>query len=38
VLIIGGSIGATMTSFPKRIFFRGFFGGVKISELNPQAS
>jgi chemotaxis protein MotA len=36
MLIIGGTLGATITSFPARIFLRGFFGGFRIafSEVN----
>lgn len=36
VLIVGGTLGATLTSFPMRIFLRGFFGGFKqaFSEVN----
>ena len=30
VLILGGTLGATLTSFPMRTFIRGFFGGVKM--------
>ncbi|HTU82488.1 MAG TPA: hypothetical protein VMF61_10185, partial [Candidatus Acidoferrales bacterium] len=26
LLIIGGTLGATLTSFPARVFVRGFFG------------
>lgn len=29
VLIIGGTLGATITSFPFRVFMRGFFGGFR---------
>jgi chemotaxis protein MotA len=35
VLIIGGTIGATMTSFPMRTFLKGFFGGFKIAFSEP---
>ncbi len=31
VLIIGGSLGATLASFPMRTFTRGFFGGFRIA-------
>ncbi len=31
VLIIGGTLGATLTSFPMRTFIRGFFGGFKTA-------
>ena len=31
LLIIGGTIGATVISFPMRTFTRGFFGGFKIA-------
>lgn len=30
VLILGGTLGATLTSFPMRTFIRGFLGGVKM--------
>ncbi|MDQ2865282.1 MAG: motility protein A [Candidatus Eremiobacteraeota bacterium] len=35
-LILGGTLGATLTSFPLRTFVRGFFGGLKtaFSEVN----
>ncbi|HUA07840.1 MAG TPA: motility protein A [Candidatus Acidoferrales bacterium] len=29
ILIIGGTLGATLTSFPMRTFIRGFFGGFR---------
>ncbi len=31
LLIVGGTIGATMTSFPMRTFTKGFFGGLKTA-------
>ena len=31
VLILGGTIGATLLSFPARTFFKGFFGGFKTA-------
>ncbi len=31
VLILGGSIGATLTSFPMRTFFKGFGGGLRTA-------
>ena len=36
VLIVGGTFGAALTSFPMRTFLRGFFGGLKtaFSEVN----
>jgi chemotaxis protein MotA len=36
VLIIGGTLGATITSFPFRVFMRGFFGGFRTAfvEVN----
>ena len=36
VLIIGGTLGATVTSFPVRTFTRGFFGGLRtaFTEVN----
>ncbi len=36
VLIVGGTVGATLTSFPMRTFVRGFFGGLRtaFSEVN----
>lgn len=35
-LILGGTLGATLTSFPLRTFVRGFFGGLKtaFAEVN----
>ena len=33
VLIIGGTLGATLTSFPMRIFLRGFFGGFRSAFI-----
>lgn len=35
VLIIGGTIGATMTSFPMRTFLKGFIGGFKTAFTEP---
>jgi chemotaxis protein MotA len=35
VLIVGGTIGATMTSFPWRTFVKGFFGGFKTAFSEP---
>ncbi len=35
VLIIGGTIGATLTSFPLRVFTKGFFGGFKTAFSEP---
>jgi chemotaxis protein MotA len=35
VLIIGGTIGATLTSFPMRVFTKGFFGGFKTAFTEP---
>ena len=35
LLIIGGTIGATITSFPLRIFMSGFFGGWKTAFVEP---
>jgi chemotaxis protein MotA len=35
LLIIGGTIGATMTSFPMRTFVRGFFGGFRTVFSEP---
>ncbi|MGZ3497663.1 MAG: motility protein A [Vulcanimicrobiaceae bacterium] len=35
VLIIGGTVGATMTSFPMRTFVKGFFGGLKTAFTEP---
>jgi chemotaxis protein MotA len=35
VLIVGGTIGATMTSFPLRTFTKGFFGGFKTAFSEP---
>ena len=31
MLIVGGTLGATLTSFPMRTFIRGFFGGFKTA-------
>jgi chemotaxis protein MotA len=31
ILILFGTLGATLTSFPMRIFIRGFFGGFKTA-------
>jgi chemotaxis protein MotA len=31
VLILGGTVGATLLSFPARTFFKGFFGGFKTA-------
>jgi chemotaxis protein MotA len=31
VLILGGTLGATLLSFPARTFFKGFFGGFKTA-------
>lgn len=36
LLIIGGTIGATLTSFPMRIFLQGFIGGFKTVFTEPQ--
>jgi chemotaxis protein MotA len=35
LLIIGGTIGATMTSFPMRTFLKGFLGGLKTAFSEP---
>ncbi|MGH8164379.1 MAG: motility protein A [Rhodanobacteraceae bacterium] len=35
VLILGGTIGATLTSFPLRTFLHGFFGGFKTAFVEP---
>lgn len=35
LLIVGGTVGATMTSFPLRIFTKGFFGGLKTVFSEP---
>lgn len=35
VLIIGGTLGATMVSFPLRTFTKGFFGGLKTAFSEP---
>ncbi len=32
-LIVGGTLGATLTSFPLRTFVRGFFGGLKTAFM-----
>ncbi|MFN2449720.1 MAG: motility protein A [Candidatus Baltobacteraceae bacterium] len=36
VLIIGGTVGATLTSFPLRTFLKGFFGGLKTAFTEPE--
>lgn len=36
VLIIGGTVGATLTSFPMRTFVKGFFGGFKTAFSEPE--
>ena len=36
VLIIGGTLGATLASFPMRTFTRGFFGGFKVAFTEPN--
>ncbi len=36
VLILGGSLGATLTSFPLRTFLRGFFGGFRTAFSEPN--
>ncbi len=33
VLILGGTLGATLLSFPGRTFFKGFFGGFKTAFI-----
>jgi chemotaxis protein MotA len=33
LLILGGTLGATLTSFPLRTFLRGFFGGVRTAFI-----
>jgi chemotaxis protein MotA len=35
VLILGGTVGATMISFPMRTFLRGFFGGFRTAFTEP---
>ncbi len=35
VLIIGGTIGATLTSFSMRVFLKGFVGGFKTAFVEP---
>ena len=35
MLILGGTIGATMVSFPMRTFLQGFFGGFKTAFTEP---
>ncbi len=32
-LILGGTLGATLTSFPMRTFLRGFFGGIRTAFM-----
>ncbi len=36
VLIIGGTLGATLLSFPGRTFFKGFFGGFKAAFIETE--
>jgi chemotaxis protein MotA len=36
VLILGGTLGATLVSFPLRIFVRGFFGGFRTAFVEPD--
>ena len=36
VLIIGGTLGATLTSFPLRVFMRGFFGGFRTAFVETN--
>jgi chemotaxis protein MotA len=36
VLILGGTVGATLTSFPLRTFTKGFFGGFKTVFTEPD--
>ncbi|HEY8313141.1 MAG TPA: motility protein A [Candidatus Baltobacteraceae bacterium] len=35
VLILGGTVGATLVSFPMRTFLHGFFGGFKTAFTEP---
>ena len=35
ILIIGGTVGATLTSFPLRTFLSGFLGGFKTAFIEP---
>ncbi len=35
-LIIGGTLGATITSFPGRVFIRGFMGGLRTAFTEPE--
>src|SRR5438270_9650689 len=35
-LIIGGTVGATLTSFPMRTFVKGFFGGLRTAFTEPE--
>jgi len=35
-LILGGTLGATLTSFPMRVFVRGFFGGFRTAFIQPN--
>ena len=35
ILIMGGTIGATMTGFPLRTFLQGFLGGAKTAFIEP---
>ena len=36
VLILGGTVGATLVSFPLRTFVKGFFGGFKTAFTEPE--
>lgn len=35
ILIFGGTVGATMTGFPLKVFLRGFIGGAKTAFIEP---
>ena len=35
ILVAGGTIGATLISFPLKIFWRGFWGGLKTAFTEP---
>lgn len=35
LLILGGTVGATLTSFPLKTFVQGFFGGFKTAFVEP---
>ena len=36
ILVVGGTLGATLTSFPWRLFWSGFFGGFRTVFTEPE--